>query len=106
MNEDIFSIGFIILLSSCQTVKYITATGGSKADATVKLSYQYGQFDQVKIDTNHAIQIAIKRCSVWGYTSAEAFGGSTSICQEYNRYGNCVRTLVTTEYQCIGNTNE
>jgi hypothetical protein len=81
----------------------MTATGGSKSDGTVKLSYQYGIFDEVKIDNNHAIQTAIKKCGRWGYTNAEAFGGSISHCQAYNGYGNCVRRLVTTEYQCIGN---
>ena len=44
--------------------------------------------------------VALKCCQAWGYTAAEAFGGSTSQCQLYNGYGNCLRAFVTVPYQC------
>lgn len=97
-------LGFFLL--GCQTITHMTAIGGSKSDGTVRLAYEHGIFDEVRIDTNHAIQTAIEKCSAWGYTNAEAFGGSTSFCTTYNGYGNCIRARVTTEYQCIGSANK
>ncbi|KID56861.1 hypothetical protein JF50_13265 [Pseudoalteromonas luteoviolacea] len=83
------------------TQKDWSATGGSKSDGTVKLSYQYGLFESPTVNEEQAIRLASKRCQAWGYSSAEAFGGITKNCNSPSANG-CNSWLVTKEYQCTG----
>jgi len=95
-------LGMIIIsLSACATPKQFSATGGSKADGIVKLSYEYGLFEDPQVDIAQGVAIAKKRCEAWGYAQAEAFGGSTKKCTSYSSSG-CNYWLVTTAFQCIG----
>jgi hypothetical protein len=41
---------FVSLLSGCATKKDLVPTGGSRADGTVNLSYEYGGIEQPQID--------------------------------------------------------
>jgi hypothetical protein len=83
-----------------------SATGGSRSDATVKMSYQYDPMAETPIVADEqALLLAKQRCLSWGYSDAEAFGGTTSICQQTvsGMYGStCRNQLVTKEFQCIG----
>jgi len=94
-------IAAIATLNGCASVKTLQATGGSRADGVIALSYEYGMFEKPQINWNQAQTTAATRCEAWGYQSAEAFGGSTSQCQARNGYGNCLRYLVTVKYQCL-----
>lgn len=94
----------ISLLSGCATPKMFQAVGGSKSDGTVKLAYQYGGFQKPVVDQNQALSLAKRKCSVWGYDGAEAFGTGFSTCNSYNAYG-CTSQTVSVEYQCTGETN-
>lgn len=87
-------------LSGCVTQKVLQATGGSRSDGTVKMSYQVGLFEKAQVDMNQGAMLAAQRCRAWGYSDAEPFGGSTSVCQQRNAYGNCLDAIVTIEYQC------
>lgn len=89
------------LLTACAVPKQMTATGGSRSDGTVKLSYEYGKFEVPQVDSAQGVRIAKARCGAWGYSGAEAFGGTTKVCNHPSGSG-CERWLVTTEYQCIG----
>lgn len=91
----------ITSLVGCATPKQWTATGGSRSDGVVKLSYEYGLFQRPEADEQQGLEIAISRCSAWGYTSAQAFGGQTRKCNNISS-GNCNSWLVTREYQCMG----
>jgi len=88
-----------ILLAGCATVSQMAATSGSRSDGIVKLSYEYGMFDRVKIDEMTGLATAQRRCATWGYTNAEPFGGEVRQCQSASGYG-CMRWFVTREYQC------
>ncbi|EGT0042147.1 MULTISPECIES: YecR family lipoprotein [Enterobacteriaceae] len=90
-----------LILSGCATKKQLVPTGGSKADGTVRMSYSYGMFEQPVVDPQQGLADAKTRCSAWGYSGAEAFGGSTSVCSQMSSSG-CTMTTVTTEYQCTG----
>jgi hypothetical protein len=85
----------------CTTNVVPVATGGSRADATVELSFEYAQFERPVVDMAQAQTTAVQRCRVWGYSGADAFGGQRSICQAANNFG-CAQTLVTVQYQCTG----
>lgn len=100
MRNMVF-IAFILILSACTTIKVPKATGGSKSDGIVELSYEYGMFESPQVDWNEALSTAVRRCAAWGYSTAESFGGTISRCQSYNSYGNCVRNFVTMKFQCI-----
>lgn len=93
--------GFTLITFGCATNVVPVATGGSRSDATVQLSYEYGLFQQPVVDTEQAQASALQRCRVWGYSGADAFGGQRSTCEEFSNLG-CTRTLVTVEYQCTG----
>lgn len=89
----------LLVTSGCAVQKDWQATGGSKSDGIVKLSYQYGGFEMPKVSEEQGLDIAKKRCAAWGYTNAEAFGGVTSQCNSMSASG-CVSYFVTKEYQC------
>ncbi|WP_314435123.1 YecR family lipoprotein [Massilia timonae] len=90
-----------LTLQGCAVQKQLVATGGSRADGTVKMSYEFGMFEQPVINVQQGLQSAIQRCQSWGYTGAEAFGGQTKQCNGYGG-GNCNSWLVTMEFQCTG----
>lgn len=96
------AISFLfILLSGCTSTKILQATGGSRADAIIELSYDYGLFEKPVVNWAQGKQTATERCRAWGYEGADAFGGETSTCQSYDGSGNCVAWHVTVKYQCI-----
>jgi hypothetical protein len=99
--------GFLLLscslfMTGCAVEKQLIPTGGSRADGTVKLSFEYGAFEVPKLDTSQALTLAQQRCAAWGYTGADPFGGGIKRCNSGNAYG-CNQWLVTYEYQCTGN---
>ena len=94
------------LVSGCTSNKVLQATGGSRSDGIVNLSYETGLFEDPVINWDQANSVALKRCQAWGYTSAEAFGGVNTQCQAYNGYGQCLRAFITVPYQCANDYAE
>lgn len=90
----------LLALSACATNITPLATGGSRADGNVVVSYQYGMFQQPVIDWASADASAKARCKAWGYHKAERFEGQQSTCLERNGYGNCLQQQVNVTYQC------
>ena len=88
-------------LAGCAVQKTWTPTGGSRSGGNVELSYEYGLFQIPKVNNQQGVNIAKSKCTAWGYTDAEAFGGSMRKCSSYGPDG-CNRWLVTANYQCIG----
>ena len=88
-------------LAGCVSQKDWAATGGSRSDGTVKISYEYGKLEIPQVDEQQGNVIAKSRCSAWGYSGAEAFGGSVKVCNQSSLHG-CDGWLVTREYQCTG----
>lgn len=84
-----------LLATGCATIKVPQATGGSRSDGVVNLSYEYGAFEKPIVDWNAAKMEAQKRCRAWGYENTEPFGGVQTNCT--SDYENCV---VTVPYQC------
>ena len=95
----------LVLLAGCATTKQYGATGGSRADGTVKLSYQYDEFEKPVVDPQQALALARSKCSAWGYNDAEPFGTEITSCTVSNAYG-CDQYLVTAEYQCLGKPSQ
>lgn len=87
-------------LSGCAAVTDMSATGGSRADGIVEMSYQYMPFQQIKIDKTKALQSATKRCRSWGYQSAESFDDGLQSCVERDMFS-CNLYRVTVRYQCL-----
>lgn len=99
MRNILITILLGIGLSACITPKTWVATGGSRSDATVELSYQYGGFEKPKVNQAQGAKTAHARCKAWGYSESEAFGGALKTCNSYGQYG-CMGWLVTMKYQC------
>lgn len=91
-----------IVLGGCATPVTMEATGGSRSDGTVELSYNYNELESPVVDPGQALATAREKCGAWGYKDAEAFGEGVSQCSHYNGNGNCIAHIVTVTYQCIG----
>ena len=85
----------------CATPKEWVATGGSRADGTVRLSYDFGAFEAPQVNNQQGLDIARSRCLAWGYQNTEAFGGERRACNNMTSSG-CTSWIVTREYQCLG----
>ena len=97
------ALAVAMLVSACASNKTPVPTGGSRSDGTIRMSYEVGMFEEPVVDWSAAARTAGDRCKAWGYQRAEAFGGQTQQCQAYNGYGNCLRAVISIDYQCIGN---
>lgn len=89
------------LALACATVKEWHATGGSRADGVVRLSYEYGGLEIPQTSVQQAQQLARSRCPAWGYSDAEPFGGEMKTCRE-RALGDCQSWMVSVDYQCTG----
>jgi hypothetical protein len=99
MFKRLFIVGVAIVLTACATNKDWAATGGSKSDGVVRLSYELAELETPILNEKQAIDLATKRCQSWGYKGAEAFGGTTRQCVTRGGLG-CALMQVTKEYQC------
>lgn len=92
----------VTLFSGCAVKKDFYATGGSRADGTVDMAYDFRQFEKPVVNQQQAQSIAKAKCAVWGYGDAEAFGGMTQNCQQRDGWGTCTAGQITIKYQCLG----
>ncbi|VDH00639.1 MULTISPECIES: YecR family lipoprotein [Eikenella] len=58
------------------------ASGGSRADGFIQLSYDRSPLDKEKPVDSRVKQLAVTRCSVWGYQDAEPFDYVKTSCVE------------------------
>ena len=98
------TIAFIALItiSGCSSKMPFYATGGSRGDGTVDMAYDTELFVDEIVNFNEAQKLAEDKCKVWGYQSAEIFGGQTENCYQRNGYGDCLKGQMIVKYQCIG----
>lgn len=89
-----------VILSGCTTAVTPVATGGSRSDGVIEMSFEYPALSTPKVDRVAALASAVKRCKTWGYQGAEAFDSGLQTCIAYSGMG-CARFRVTTEYQCV-----
>ena len=105
MVHTVLALATTAVVTGCSTHKNFYATGGSRADGTVDMAYDFRAFETPVVSQQQAASIAKSKCSVWGYSDAEAFGGMTQICHQRNGYGTCLAGQVVIKYQCLGNLN-
>lgn len=89
--------------AGCSVQRQWTATGGSRADGTITMAYEYGWLQTPHADDAQGALAAGQECENWGYKSAQAFPGATDSCEARDGYGNCMKHLVQKKFQCIGN---
>jgi hypothetical protein len=94
-------MAIFLALTACTVDKQLNATGGSRADGVVELSYEIGMLQNARIDWIKADHDAIQRCNAWGYSHAERFGGEKRQCNEPST-GGCAQWFVSINYQCVG----
>lgn len=99
-------LGGSVALTGCAVKKDFYAMGGSRADGTVEMAYDFAPFESPKVSTDQAKSVARSKCKVWGYEDAEAFGGQRQVCNQYNGYGSCIAGNIIVQYQCIGNLGQ
>lgn len=89
-----------LLLSGCTVTVVPVATGGSRSDGIVKMSYQFSPITIPQFDQTAAIRKAAQYCQNWGYDTAEPFDAGLTSCSQPSAFG-CDMHLTTIEYQCI-----
>lgn len=92
-------VGAAIFLFGCGTTQVPFDIAGSKADGTVVMGANVGEFDRVDWDGANAS--ALKRCRAWGYTSTEAFSGVRERCIVPGGFGGCIKKELSRTYQCL-----
>ena len=88
----------IVFLSGCAEELLATPmktgfpVGGSRADGTVTLVYEYGRYETYQVNWENMQKQAQDRCVGWGYNTAERVGGELSDCIEHSieTYDLCV----------------
>ena len=81
---------------------------GSRAAATLKLSYQYNPQTEIPtVNDAQGYESAKQRCASWGYPEVEAFGGILEHCDHFRinpwtAQMECLTKTVTKSYQCLG----
>ena len=90
-----------LALGGCVVSKDWQATGGSRSDGVVQLSYEYEQLQGAQTSDRQGLNLAVSRCDSWGYTGSEASGRTKQTCTQPGGLG-CASWLVTREYQCLG----
>ena len=96
------TMGLALAIGGCSTNKQLVATGGSRADGTVNLSYEHGPYEKPQLNLAQGLETARDRCRAWGYSDAEPFGGETRQCNMPGGYGGCYKWFVTLTFQCLG----
>ena len=89
-----------LFLSGCTVTVVPVATGGSRSDGIVKMSYQFSPITIPQVDQAAAIRNAAQYCKNWGYDTAEPFDAGLTSCSQPSASG-CDMYLTTIEYQCI-----
>lgn len=102
MKKLVLIVMAIGLAAGCAVQKEWTAVGGSRADGTVTMAYEYGMFQSPHVDDAEGAQAAGASCANWGYTMAQPFGGVLRTCEARDGYGNCTQFLVQKKFQCLG----
>jgi len=92
-----------LTLTGCTTVvqRTLDPIGGSKADGTITLAFEYGGREEAHWDWNQGQQAALQRCKAWGYTATTRFNNGMRNCLASDRFG-CNYYRVTVQYQCTG----
>lgn len=100
--KAIFLISVSFLTNGCATkVKDWSATGGSRMDGTVELSYTFGIFETAVGNPTQGYILALEKCMAWGYDDARPFGGTINSCASTGTSG-CNVWRARAVYQCIG----
>lgn len=102
MKKLVLIVMALGLVAGCSAQKEWVATGGSRADGTVTMAYEYGLFQRPQVDDAQGTQAAGASCANWGYTMAQPFGGVIRTCEAHDGYGNCTQFLVEKKFQCLG----
>lgn len=89
-----------LLLSGYAVTVVPVATGGSRSDGIVKMSYEFSPSTIPQVDQTAAIHNAAQYCKNWGYDTAEPFDAGLTSCSQPSAFG-CYMYLTTIEYQCI-----
>ena len=92
---------FVVLLTGCATTKIPQASGGSRSDGIVEMSYESEWFEMPKVQWDLAQIKAAARCKSWGYQGASRFHGEKRKCLTYDSENVCTNDLITVKYQCL-----
>src|SRR5262245_60232952 len=92
----------LLTLAGCSVKKQWFANGGSRSNGTVELAVTWALFEVPIVDAAQGYALASAKCANWGFTNAEAFGGTNTRCNAVDYQGSCIGWIATATYQCVG----
>jgi hypothetical protein len=95
------TIAALFALQGCAVNKELVPIGGSRADASVTLAFEHDGWERPQVNQAQALTAARAKCTAWGYSDAQPFGGSTTECTSSSK-NPCSNYRVTVQYQCLG----
>ena len=99
MTKMVVAVVAAAVLSGCTAQVKGAPVGGSRADGTAALAYEYGMFGVPPVNYAEMQQQAKARCARWGCQHAERFGGQIRTCVAQGSSG-CLAWRVSIDYQC------
>ena len=115
MKRHLVGLVTLLLLAACRSSQPVyppewQAIDGSRSDGTVTLAYEQSYRSRLLPRAGQDNEVAKTRCHVWGYTSAEAFGGSTRSCVATHPRANakvtCLIWRFEKRYQCTNHNSD
>ena len=88
-----------VATTGCSVKKQWGASGGSKSDGVVELSYNYTYMRKPVASDSQGLERAAQMCKAWGYSGATSFDFIERKCQSGDAYG-CSVWVATKKYQC------
>jgi hypothetical protein len=104
MKKLLAVVAIALSVTGCATHKNWEANGGSKSDGVITISYLYGEYESPESSAVQGDKVAIHRCKLWGFDSAESFSMGSERCNSrWGSQGACKEYLVSKTYQCTSN---
>ena len=100
LPHTLLILSLFLPLASCTVPVTAAPVGGSRADATITMAYEYGAFEQPQLNRVQMHDDARARCQSWGYTEAQAFAGGVRDCIHRGE-SMCLRWRVSVQFQCL-----
>jgi hypothetical protein len=84
--------------AGCATQQW-TVSSAEREAGLVRVSYEFPEFQDPGLSDAQAEQLALSRCTGWGYDDAQPIAGQLRQCSNMDN-GDCDLWKVTREFQC------
>jgi hypothetical protein len=87
-------------LAGCATPKTLVPIEANRGDGMITLAYEYGAFQNPKVDFAEGVNTAIAKCVEWGYVDVRRISNLETECIRGDVFGPCTIYRDKVTYQC------